>query len=85
MRICRSDDDCLELYTTIDDYIATFGYDLGEGVVLTREQALEIADEMCEWHEERDEDGNIVLNHCGYVERDDVEFWDVVARVLGHA
>lgn len=59
-------------YTTTQDYIdqnITTG--LGD-VELTEEQALEVAQRMTEWNEE----GQLV-------EREDADFWDAVATVLG--
>lgn len=59
-------------YTTTQDYIdRNIAPGLGD-VTLTDEQALEVAQTMTEWNE----DGQLV-------ERQDVEFWDVVADVLG--
>ena len=58
-------------YTTTQDYI-TQNIDTGLGdITLTDEQAQEIASRMTEW-----KDGKLV-------ERTDVDFWDVVAGVLG--
>lgn len=58
-------------YTTTQDYI-TQNIDTGLGdITLTDEQAQEIASRMTEW-----KDGKLV-------ERTDVDFWDVVADVLG--
>lgn len=58
-------------YTTTQDYI-TQNIDTGLGdVELTDEQAQEIASRMTEWH-----DGKLI-------ERTDIDFWDVVADVLG--
>lgn len=59
-------------YITTQDYIdqnITTG--LGD-VELTDEQALEVAQSMTEWNE----DGQLV-------EREDADFWVVVATVLG--
>lgn len=59
-------------YTTTQDYIdQNIATGLGD-VEITEEQALEIAQAMTEWNE----DGQLV-------ERQDIEFWDVVADVLG--
>lgn len=58
-------------YTTTQDYITqTIDTGLGD-VELTDEQAQEIASRMTEW-----QDGKLV-------ERTDIDFWDVVADVLG--
>lgn len=48
----------------------------------TEEQALEIARRMTEWHDEYTASGDIRVDKSGYVERQGVEFWDVVAEVL---
>lgn len=59
-------------YTTTQDYINhNIATGLGD-VTLTNEQALEVAQAMTE----SNEDGQLI-------ERHDVEFWDVVADVLG--
>ena len=59
-------------YTTTQDYIdQNIAPGLGD-VTLTDDQALEVAQTMTE----SNEDGQLV-------ERRDVEFWDVVADVLG--
>lgn len=59
-------------YTTTQDYIdQNITPGLGD-VTLTDEQALEVAQAMTE----SNEDGQLI-------ERQDVEFWDVVADVLG--
>lgn len=59
-------------YTTIQDYIPqNIATGLGD-VEITEEQALEIAQAMTEWNE----DGQLV-------ERQDADFWAVVADVLG--
>ena len=55
-------------YTTTADYIEQH---ITPGVDLTDEQALEVAQRMTKW-----ENGQLV-------EREDVDFWDVVADVLG--
>ena len=68
-----------DIYATISDYIndvilpALGGYAAGHDVEA-------IAAEMTEWHDEIDEAGAIVLDKSGLVERDDVDFWDVVAK-----
>lgn len=62
----------METYTTTQDYIAeNIATGLGD-ITITDEQALEIAQEMTEWNE----DGQLV-------EREDADFWAVVANVLG--
>lgn len=58
-------------YATIADYI-TENIAPGIGVELTDEQATEVAQRMTKWTVTRE-----------LVERDDVDFWDVVADVLG--
>ena len=58
-------------YTTTQDYIEQ-NITPGIGVELTDEQALEIAQRMTDCNE----NGELV-------EREDVDFWDVVADVLG--
>lgn len=58
-------------YTTTQDYITqNITPGLGD-VELTDEQAQEVASRMTEW-----QDGKLV-------ERTDIDFWDVVADVLG--
>lgn len=60
----------MKTYTTTQDYIAeNIATGLGD-ITITDEQALEIAQEMTEWNE----DGQLV-------EREDVNFWDVVFQV----
>lgn len=59
-------------YTTTQDYIdQNITPGLGD-IELTNDQALEVAQAMTEWNE----DGQLT-------EREDVNFWDVVADVLG--
>lgn len=59
-------------YTSTQDYIdQNIAPGLGD-VELTDEQALEVAQQMTEWNEE----GQLV-------EREDADFWAVVADVLG--
>lgn len=58
-------------YTTTHDYIEQ-NITPGIGVELTDEQALEVAQRMTDCNEEGE-----------LVEREDVDFWDVVADVLG--
>ena len=59
-------------YTTSQDYITqNIATGLGD-VEITEEQALEIAQAMTEWNE----DGQLI-------ERQDADFWAVVADVLG--
>ena len=59
-------------YTSTQDYIEqNIAPGLGD-VSLTDDQALEVAHAMTEWA-----DGEVL------VERQDVDFWDVVADVLG--
>lgn len=59
-------------YTTTQDYIdQNIAAGLGD-ITLTDEQALEVAQAMTEWNEE----GQLV-------EREDADFWEVVADVLG--
>ena len=59
-------------YTTTQDYInQNITPGLGD-ITLTDDQALEIAQAMTEWNE----DGQLI-------ERQDADFWAVVADVLG--
>lgn len=58
-------------YTTVDEYIE-HNITPGLGVELTRDQSLEIAHRMTKWTVTRE-----------LVERDDVDFWETVADVLG--
>lgn len=58
-------------YTTVDEYIE-HNITPGLGVELTRDQALEVAHRMTKWTVTRE-----------LVERDDVDFWETVADVLG--
>lgn len=59
-------------YTTTQDYITeNIAPGLGD-ITLTDEQALEVAQAMTEWNDE----GQLV-------EREDADFWEVVAEVLG--
>ena len=41
---------------------------------------LSIAQDMLTYHEEQDERGRTLINRTGFVERDDVDFWEIVAR-----
>ena len=62
----------MAIYTTTQDYIdQNIAPGLGD-TTLTDEQSLEIAQRMTEWNDE----GQLV-------EREDADFWDVVAEVLG--
>ena len=73
----------MQLYSSTTDYIThNIAPGLGD-VELTNDQALEIAQTMTEWHNEYDADGNILLGKSGLVERTDLDFWDVVAEVIG--
>ena len=59
-------------YTTTQDYIdQNIAAGLGD-ITLTNEQSLEIAQRMTEWNDE----GQLV-------EREDADFWETVAEVLG--
>ena len=59
-------------YTNTQEYIEqNLAPGLGD-IELTQEQALEVAQAMTEW----DDSGRLV-------ERQDMDFWDVVAKVLG--
>ena len=40
----------------------------------------EIARDMTEWHDEKDANGNILLNASGLVERDDADFWEIAQK-----
>lgn len=65
------------LYVTTHDYI--------ESVVIPAiggtadDYALDIAHDMLERHETM-RNGLVDANHTGYIERSDVDFWEVVAR-----
>ena len=62
----------MKTYTTTQDYITeNIAPGLGD-ITLTDEQALEVAQAMTEWNDE----GQLV-------EREDADFWEVVADVLG--
>lgn len=62
----------MRTYTSTQDYIdQNITPGLGD-VELTDEQALEVAQNMTEWNE----DGQLA-------EREDADFWTVVANVLG--
>lgn len=67
-------------YATTQDYIdQNIATGLGD-ITLTDEQALEVAQEMTEWVE-----GSVSgysYTPGGLVEREDRNFWDVVAEVL---
>lgn len=39
-----------------------------------------IAAAMTEWHEEKNTNGEILLDKSGLVEREDVDFWEIVAE-----
>lgn len=75
----------MKIYTTAADYIAeNITPGLGD-IDLTAEQAGDIAAAMLSWHTETDDNGTILLNHSGFIERDDVNFWDVVTQVCDEA
>lgn len=73
-------------YTTTQDYITeNIAPGLGD-ITLTDEQALEVAQRMTDFHETYEvtqEGGSIATLRNVYTEREDVDFWDVVAEVLG--
>lgn len=73
-------------YTTTQDYIdQNIAAGLGD-ITLTDEQSLEIAQRMTDFHETYEvtqEDGSNATLRNVYVEREDADFWDVVAEVLG--
>lgn len=72
----------MKVYTTLDDYmLENIPYNYGD-LELTEEQREEVADRMTEWHDEVLPDGNIWANDTGFVEREDVEFWEVLKEVL---
>lgn len=66
-------------YTTISDYIAQI-VNPALGEYADDYDTEEIAREMTEWHDEKDADGNILLNASGLVERDDVDFWEIAQK-----
>ena len=66
-------------YTTINDYIAqVVNHALGE--YADDYDTEEIARDMTEWHDEKDANGNILLNASGLVERDDADFWEIAQK-----
>lgn len=69
----------MTIYTTITDYITrVVAPALGE---YADDYDIEgIAGEMTEWHDEKDAEGNILLNASGLVERDDVDFWEIAQK-----
>ena len=73
-------------YTTTQDYITeNIAPGLGD-ITLTDEQALEVAQRMTDFHETYEvtqEDGSTATLRNVYTEREDADFWDVVAEVLG--
>ena len=76
----------MTIYPAVNDYAdsqvwpALMGGD--EKIDCTEEQALEIARRCTEWHDEYTASGDIRVNKSGYVERQGVDVWDVVAEVL---
>lgn len=76
----------MRVYTTIDDYITeNIAPGLGD-VKLTDDQAQEVARRMTDFHdtyEVAQEDGSTATLRNVYTEREDLDFWDVVADVLG--
>lgn len=76
----------MRVYTTVHDYInANIALGLGD-VELTYEQAQEVARRMTDFHETYEvtqEDGSTATLRNVYTEREDLDFWDVVADVLG--
>lgn len=75
----------MRTYTTTDDYIAqNITPGLG-GIRLTNDQALEVARRMTDFHETYEvtqEDGSTATLRNVYTEREDLDFWHVVADVL---
>ncbi|AWB84764.1 hypothetical protein [Corynebacterium liangguodongii] len=71
----------MKIYTSIQDYITENIYNGGFDHPITDDQAEDIAREMLVWHDEIDDRGNINLNRSGLVEREGVDFWDVVSRI----
>lgn len=70
-------------YNTTQDFInQTFPEDLGDGTRLTHDQEHEIAEQMLVWHDEYTPSGDINLNESGFVEREDVDFWELVQNTL---
>ena len=66
-------------YTTINDYLAqVVNPALGE--YADDYDTEEIARDMTEWHDEKDANGNILLNASGLVERDDADFWEIAQK-----
>lgn len=76
----------MRTYTTITDYITeNITPGLGD-VKLTDDQAREVAQRMTDFHETYEvpqEDGSTATLRNVYTEREDLDFWDVVADVLG--
>lgn len=69
----------MTIYSTIDDYIAqAVRPSLGE--YADDYDLRSIAQEMTEWHDEITPSGDINLNHSGFIEREDVDFWDIAAK-----
>lgn len=65
------------LYATTHDYITEVVMPAIGGT--TDDYALDIAHDMLERHETT-RDALVDANHTGYIERTDVDFWEVVAR-----
>ncbi len=74
----------MKVYTTAADYADEVVIPALESMdeKVTTDQVNQIAHDMLTWHNETNEDGDILVNGSGLVERDDRDFWEVVWEVL---
>ena len=86
MRHHMTQDNYIDIYTTIQDYadeVVTPALELSDEISPTHEQKQEIARAMTVWHDEYTPAGDINMNKSGFIENDTVDFWEVVAAVIG--
>mgnify|MGYP001940294996 FL=1 len=69
----------MQIFETVNNYerevvIPALGDDAGDY------DTLAIAQDMVEWTAEHDDEGRSMQTHSGFVEREDVDFWEVAAQ-----
>ena len=69
----------MQIFETVNNYerevvIPALGDDAGDY------DTLSIAQDMVEWTTEHDDEGRSIQTHSGFVEREDVDFWQVAAQ-----
>ena len=67
----------MTIYTTKQDYIAQV-ITPALGDYAAEHDIDQIADEMLNWHNEVESNGDINLGRSGFVENDEKDFWTVV-------